>query len=146
MVVFICACICRFGGSSLGSRGPRPHDHGWNLDILLGGVQKVRCIRHLKCHSADSLTPLAQLRVDGGMANELHAFQSDVLNVPCLRPSVLETTALGSAFLAGLGVGFWSSTEAISSAWRLSHSFEPQLTSEERAIHQKQWSHAVAKA
>ena len=114
---------------------------------VLEGVA-MQIVDILNAMNADSLTPLAQLRVDGGMAkNELlMQFQSDVLNVPCLRPSVLETTALGSAFLAGLGVGFWSSTEAISSAWRLSHSFEPQLTSEERAIHQKQWSHAVAKA
>ena len=81
----------------------------------------------LSAMNADSLTPLAQLRVDGGMAKNdlLMQFQSDVLNVPCLRPSVLETTALGSAFLAGLGVGFWLDTEAVSSAWRLSHLSNP---------------------
>ena len=114
---------------------------------VLEGVA-MQIVDILSAMNADSSTPLAQLRVDGGMAKNslLMQFQSDVLNVPCLRPSVLETTALGSAFLAGLGVGFWSDSEAISSAWRLAHQFDPQLTSEERAIHLEQWSQVVAKA
>ena len=102
----------------------------------------------LSAMNADSSSPLVQLRVDGGMArnNLLMQFQSDVLNVPCLRPSVLETTALGSAFLAGLGVGFWSDTTAISEAWRLENRFEPNLTAEAREIHLQQWVNAVSKA
>lgn len=114
---------------------------------VLEGVA-MQIVDILSAMNADSLSPLVQLRVDGGMArnNLLMQFQSDVLNVPCLRPSVLETTALGSAFLAGLGVGFWSDTAAISEAWCLENRFEPNLTTEAREIHLQEWAQAVSKA
>jgi glycerol kinase len=122
-------------------------ERGHLARAVLEGVA-MQIVDILSAMNADSSSPLVQLRVDGGMArnNLLMQFQSDVLNVPCLRPSVLETTALGSAFLAGLGVGFWSDTTAISEAWRLENLFEPNLTAEAREIHLQQWVNAVSKA
>ena len=93
-------------------------------------------------------TPLAELKVDGGAAKNdlLMQLQADILGVTCARPTVLETTALGAAFLAGLGVGFWSSTEAISAAWVVDRRFEPQMPAAEVAARKAAWSAAVAKA
>ena len=64
---------------------------------------------------ADSGIGIKELRVDGGATanNLLMQFQSDILQVPVIRPTVVETTALGAAYLAGLGVGYWSSVEDI---------------------------------
>ena len=59
--------------------------------------------------------------------NLMMQIQADVLGVSCVRPTVLETTALGAAFLAGLGVGFWSDTNAIKDAWCLDTIFAAQL-------------------
>ena len=77
----------------------------------------------------DAGLPLAQLRADGGASanNLLMQFQSDVLQVPVLRPKTLETTALGAAYLAGLAVGYWESQEEIASQWQLDKQYEPSL-------------------
>jgi len=98
--------------------------------------------------SADSGRPLAQLRVDGGASKNdlLMQFQADILGVPCVRPTVLETTALGAAFLAGLGVGFWAGTEAISAAWVEDRGFEPRMGRAAVQAHLDAWAVAVAKA
>src|SRR6202167_3951407 len=63
----------------------------------------------------DTSTPLQELRVDGGASanDSLMQFQADILGVPVVRPAITETTALGAAFLAGLGVGFWMEAQAI---------------------------------
>ena len=63
---------------------------------------------------------MAELRVDGGAAanNLLMQFQADLLGVPVVRPKVTETTALGAAYLAGLAVGFWDSTDALARHWQ----------------------------
>ena len=98
--------------------------------------------------SADAGTPLAQLRVDGGAARNdlLMQFQSDVLRVDCVRPTVLETTALGAAFLGGLGAGFWSSTDAITDAWVEDRRFAPGLEESIRQGHLDAWAAAVQRA
>jgi glycerol kinase len=77
----------------------------------------------------DSGIELGELRVDGGAATNdaLMQFQADLLRVPVVRPAVTETTALGAAYLAGLAVGFWSSTSEISQQWRVDRRFEPQM-------------------
>lgn len=82
----------------------------------------------LKAMESDAGLPIAELRVDGGATvNDLMMqFQSDILSVKVLRPQVVETTALGAAYLAGLAVGFWESLDAISSQWEVSGKFTPQ--------------------
>ena len=67
----------------------------------------------------DAGTKLRELRVDGGASanNLLMQFQSDLLNVPVVRPRVTETTALGAAYLAGLAVGYWKSQKDIATQW-----------------------------
>jgi len=93
----------------------------------------------------DSGTPLSELKVDGGAAknNLLMQFQSDLLNVECVRPTVLETTALGAAFLAGLGIGLWSSTQAICDAWVEDRRFHPSASQQVIAEHIAAWTEAV---
>jgi glycerol kinase len=70
-----------------------------------------------------------ELRVDGGMVSNdlLMQFQSDVLGVPVMRPSVAETTSLGAAYAAGLAVGFWSDAEELRSNWRKDMEWHPSM-------------------
>ncbi len=95
----------------------------------------------------DSGISLTALRVDGGAsANDLlMQFQSDMLDVPVERPSIIETTALGAAYLAGLAVGFWQKSD-ISEAWQLDQSFQPDMTDERRTKLYKGWQKAVQRA
>lgn len=102
----------------------------------------------LDAMEADSNIPLAKLRVDGGaVANDfLMQFQSDLLNVPVDRPVINETTALGAAYLAGLAVGFWNSTDEISKYWNLDHQFTPNMEEENRDHLYSGWKKAVKAA
>ena len=99
----------------------------------------------LKAMESDAGLPIAELRVDGGATvNDLMMqFQSDILPVKVLRPEIIETTALGAAYLAGLAVGFWESIDAISSQWRVSGSFVPQKNNEWRKTKLGLWHKAV---
>ncbi len=83
----------------------------------------------IQAMQADSGIELAELRVDGGAAANdlLMQFQSDVLGVPVVRPTVTETTALGAAYQAGLAVGFWSGLDEIAEQWSIDRVFEPKL-------------------
>lgn len=85
----------------------------------------------LKAMEADSGIDIRELRVDGGATENdlLMQFQADILGAPVIRPKVLETTALGAAYLAGLAVGYWDSQEAISKQWQEDNRFEPQMDS-----------------
>ena len=85
------------------------------------------------------------LRVDGGAsANKLlMQFQSDMVNIPVLRPAVLETTALGVALMAGLAVGMYKDLEDTARGWRVADSFEPQMEPEKRRMLLKGWKRAV---
>jgi glycerol kinase len=74
------------------------------------------------------------------------SYQADILGVECVRPTVLETTALGAAFLAGLGVGFWQNTEAISEAWAQDCVFSPSMDAADVAVHLAAWKSAVRRA
>ena len=96
----------------------------------------------------DSGTPIRELRVDGGAArnNLLMQFQADILNVPVVRPEVTETTALGAAYLAGLGVGYWSTQEEIASQWHVERRFEPAMPDALRASKLDVWQRAIARA
>ena len=72
--------------------------------------------------------------------------QADFSGVPVVRPTVLETTALGAAYLAGLAVGFWSSLGEIASQWQIDRRFEPRMSPDERAAKLARWHKAVARA
>ena len=90
---------------------------------------------------------IRELRVDGGAAaNEfLMQFQADLLGVPVDRPTILETTATGVAFLAGLCTGFWSSPEEIQSVRRRDRLFKPMLGSAEREQLLAGWKQALSR-
>ncbi len=81
----------------------------------------------LKAMEADAGIAVKELRVDGGATinNMLMQFQSDVLNTTTVRPKVVETTAMGAAFLAGLAVGYWESPEEIQDIWQIDTTFTP---------------------
>jgi glycerol kinase len=88
---------------------------------------------------------LTELRVDGGAAanDGLLQFQADLLGVAVVRPQVTETTALGAAYLAGLAVGFWDSTDALSRHWRVDRRFEPSQSSTHTAARRAEWHEAL---
>lgn len=97
---------------------------------------------------ADSGVELKQLRVDGGASknNLMMQFQADLLGVPVVRPVVTETTALGVAYLAGLAVGFWKSSQEIFAQWRVERLFEPQMPQTQVARLRARWSAALERA
>lgn len=97
---------------------------------------------------ADANRPIKRLRVDGGAASNdlLMQFQSDMLGVTIDRPSFVETTALGAAYLAGMAVGVFDGLQSVIDAYRIERSFEPEITSEERAVHLGRWRDAVRRA
>ncbi|HZK86192.1 MAG TPA: glycerol kinase GlpK [Desulfosporosinus sp.] len=94
---------------------------------------------------ADSGITLKSLKVDGGAVanNLLMQFQADILGTRVDRPEIVETTALGAAYLAGLAVGFWTSKEELASRWLLNRRFEPEMEEEKRAKLYKGWLKAV---
>ncbi len=98
--------------------------------------------------SADSGMQLSSLKVDGAMvANDLlMQFQADVLGVPVIRPTVSETTSLGSAYAAGLAVGFWEHIEDLRSNWSMDRTFEPSLDPSARDREYRLWKKAVTRA
>jgi glycerol kinase len=88
---------------------------------------------------------LTELRVDGGAAvnDQLLQFQADVLGVPVVRPRVLETTALGAAYLAGLAAHCWSGIDDLAKRWRPQRVFEPTLGRGEAQQRIASWRRAV---
>ncbi len=96
----------------------------------------------------DAGQALVELRVDGGAtANDLlMQFQADLLGVPVVRPQVTETTALGAAYLAGLGVGFWSSADEVAANWKVDRRFEPAMPRDAATARLRQWERAVARS
>jgi glycerol kinase len=102
----------------------------------------------LRAMERDAGRELTVLKVDGGAsANDLlMQFQSDVLGVEISRPEVVETTALGAAFLAGLGTGVWKDQDDVRKTWREQKRFKPTANRAAVAEHIKRWDSAVAKA
>ena len=96
----------------------------------------------------DAGITLSELRVDGGAAANdlLMQFQADLLGVPVVRPKVLETTALGAAYLAGLAVGYWQSDADIGTNWRGDRRFEPRMPAAQAAELRGHWDRAVDRA
>ena len=102
----------------------------------------------LDAMKADSGIDIKELRVDGGATvnNTLMQFQSDILRIPLIRPKVLETTALGAAYLAGLAVGFWKNTGEIKKQWQVDKRFEPKMSEDEAKSLLHKWNKAVEKS
>jgi len=96
----------------------------------------------------DASITLSELRVDGGATCDdlLMQFQADVLGVPVVRPKVLETTALGAAYLAGLATGFWNSPDDIRANWRIDRRFDPQMPHARATELRAGWNKAVERA
>jgi glycerol kinase len=96
----------------------------------------------------DTGTPLKELRVDGGASanDNLMQFQADILGVPVVRPAMTETTALGAAYLAGLGVGLWKAVQTISDLPREERRFEPHLPRAQADIMRQRWNQAISRA
>lgn len=97
---------------------------------------------------AESAVPLETLKVDGGMtaSDLLMAFQADVLDVPVVRPTVSETTALGAAYAAGLAVGFWPDTGTLREKWRADRQWSPSMSAEARDRGHASWLKAVERS
>jgi len=102
----------------------------------------------LEAMQKDAAEKLTELRVDGAAAANdlLMQFQADLLGVPVLRPKVLETTALGAAYLAGLTVDLWKSREELASHWQMDKRFEPTMSLSERETRMSRWREAVERA
>lgn len=96
----------------------------------------------------DAGLTLTELRVDGGASknNLLLQMQADILGIPVTRPKIVETTALGAAYLSGLAVGLWSSTSDISALWQEDKRFEPQWSDAQRKTKRARWHQAVERA
>ena len=92
--------------------------------------------------------PVAELRVDGGAsANDLlMQFQADLLGIPVLRPKVIETTALGAAYLAGLSCGVYAGTDELAAQWQIERTFHPTMSRQRAAELMQRWEHAVGQA
>ena len=89
--------------------------------------------------------PVAELRVDGGACvnDLLMQIQADLLGIPVVRPAVIETTALGAAYLAGLQCGVYAGLDGLSKQWRAERVFHPTLSRERAAEKMAEWEHAV---
>ena len=98
--------------------------------------------------TADSGVKLAELRVDGGAAknNLLMQFQADILGIPVVRPNETETTAIGSAYLAALAVGYFKSLDELASHWGIDRTFEPKMSADQRQKLQAEWNKALGRA
>ena len=96
----------------------------------------------------ESGAALQELRADGGVvANALlMQTQADLLGIPVVVPAITETTALGAAYLAGLGVGYWPNTDTVAAQWRVARRYEPQINADERASRYATWQRAVERA
>ena len=102
----------------------------------------------LQSIAKDTGQEIKELRIDGGAAANdfLCRFQADVLGLHVKRPKILETTAIGAAFLAGLSVGVWKDQEQISKLWKQEKMFSPNISREDSARMMEEWGRAVERA
>ncbi|MCD4803626.1 MAG: glycerol kinase GlpK [Anaerolineales bacterium] len=102
----------------------------------------------LEAMEKDTGINLKSLKVDGGMVgNELlMQFQADLLNVPVIRPTITETTALGAAYAAGLAVGFWKDLDSLRTYWKEDHTWVPDMSDQDRLTQYNLWKKAVSKS
>jgi len=105
----------------------------FQVDELLSAMKK------------DSNRKLSHLKVDGGAAENafLMQFQADLSHVPVIRSQIIETTALGAALQAGLGIGFWSDLDEVAKKWKTDRTFQPQMSAVERKNKIQRWEKAI---
>lgn len=145
--------------AGLGAPHWRPEARG-----LFAGIDRSTTVAHLaraalegvamqihdlaEAMRRDSGRPIPSFKVDGGAsANDLMMqFQADMLGTEVVRPQNLQTTSLGAAFLAGLGAGVWSGTDAIRRAWKVDKVFKPKMKPEVRERYLTKWRRAVERA
>ncbi len=137
-----------------------PHWDQYARGTIVGltrGVNKYHIIRAtleslayqvhdvLEAMKADAGMALNSLKVDGGASanNFLMQVQSDIIDAPVNRPSCVETTAMGAAYLAGLAVGYWADKQEVIKNWTIDQTFRPQICEEERQQRIKGWEKAV---
>ncbi len=145
------------GHTGLGAPHWRPHARGLIAGITrgTGRAQIARAALEgialqitdlLTAMAADLGAPLKGLKVDGGAAANdlLMQIQADLLGVPLARPTMLETTALGAIFLAGLGVGLWSDMSELSATWAEDRTFSPAGDADRLKALKQSWARAVA--
>jgi glycerol kinase len=136
-----------------------PHARGTIQGITRGTTRAHLCRAALEaiayqtadlvaCMERDSGRSVSELRVDGGVARSelMLQFQSDLLGVSVIRPTFVETTALGAAYLAGLGVGFWDNREAITDRWSTDAAFSPRRELSREGLGQTRWKRAVERS
>ncbi|MEQ1248271.1 glycerol kinase GlpK [Acinetobacter soli] len=113
------------------------------LEAIAFQVSDVLCAMQ-----SDLSQPLKELRVDGGASQNdmLMQFQADILNVPVLRPKMLESTAWGAAAMAGLKAGVFSNLDEISASWQLDRTFEPAMQQDQRESRLFEWNQALKRA
>jgi len=145
--------------SGLGAPYWQPHARGL-ISGLTRGTTKAHIARAalegialqtmdlLAAMKNDMGKPLSSLKVDGGAAanNLLMQMQADFIGVPIKRPKILETTALGAVFMAGLGAGIWNDLDSLGKTWKLDREFEPTMSTEQLSGIKEQWKVAVNKA
>ncbi|HEX8536497.1 MAG TPA: glycerol kinase GlpK [Cystobacter sp.] len=145
--------------AGLGAPHWRPEARG-----LFGGMDRSTTVAHLaraalegvamqihdlaEAMRQDSGRQIPAFKVDGGASanNLMMQFQADMLGTEVVRPKDLQTTTLGAAFLAGLGAGVWSDTDAIRQAWKVGKVFKPKMKPEAREKHLTKWRRAVERA
>lgn len=144
--------------AGLGAPHWRPEARGllWGLTRGTGRGQIARAALEgialqncdlLTAMEADSGLRLSSLRVDGGAAqnNLLMQLQADLLGVEIVRPQLLESTALGAALLAGLGVGLWRSSGEVAAVYKIDRRFTPAMPAAEVAAMKARWAEAVSR-
>jgi len=127
----------------LSRRSNRDHVARAALESMAYQIRDV-----LDCMASDSGLAAAELKVDGGAVRNdfLMQFQADLLGVPVLRPTVVESTARGAAFLAGLATGFWSGRQELRDSFQLDRRFDPDIDERERERLYAGWRKAVTRA
>ncbi|MDD5016915.1 MAG: glycerol kinase GlpK [Eubacteriales bacterium] len=102
----------------------------------------------LECMQKDTGQTAVSLRVDGGAtaSDFLMQFQADILGIPIVKPVVTEMTALGAAYLAGIGVGFWKSEQEIAQQWKVAKVFEPAMSEDKKETLYSGWQRAVKRS
>jgi glycerol kinase len=102
----------------------------------------------LLCMEKDSHLKIKSMKVDGKAAENdfLMQFQADILPAKVIRPKIIDTTALGAAYLAGLGIGFWKDQSEIKKLWKIDRSFKPKMGNKDREKLYHDWGKAIAQA
>jgi glycerol kinase len=136
-----------------------PHARGTLIGITRGTTKAhlARAVLEAMCYQTrdiveamerESGLPFKELRADGGASvnSFLMQFQADLLGIPVEVPQIVETTALGAAYLAGLATGFWQGRDELKAKWKLARRYEPRMSNSERTRLYRRWHSALDRA